>query len=197
MTALARSLGALLAALALGCLGPSTPEPRYFTLAEAGAAQATPVAERPELGLVLGLVELPRYLDRSELVTRDGAHRLRVWNEVRWGGSLRTDVARAVADDLAQQLGTTHIAAYPAEARFPVSYRILLELLEFGSAPGEPVVLRARWTLAGADGHALVARETKLAQPPASGSWEDYVAAQRAALGVLTREIAEQIAALP
>ena len=187
----------LAAALVTGCLGGSAADPEYFTLSAAAGPNLAPVATRPQLGLVLGQVELPRYLDRSELVTRSGPHRLLVWNLERWGGSLRTDVQRVVADDLARLLGTTRIAVYPAEARFTVSYRVLLELLELGSAPGQPVVLRARWTLASADGRALAASETSTQQPPASASWEDYVAAQRAALGVVTHEIAEQISRLP
>jgi uncharacterized lipoprotein YmbA len=188
---------ALVAALAAGCLGGPTPEPQYFTLSSLAPADGAPVAVRPELGLVLGQIDLPRYLDRAELVTRTGDHGLRVWNLVRWGGSLRTDVARVVADDLARLLGTSRIAVYPGEARFAVSYRVLLELLELGGAPGNPVVLRARWTIAGPDGLALAVGATALEQPPASASWADYVAAHRIALGVVTREIAERIAALP
>ena len=183
-----------LLALAAGCLGGPTPEPQYYTLSPATGANSTPLAARPELGLVLGQVDIPRYLDRSELVTRSGAHGLRVWNLQRWGGSLRTDVQRVVADDLGRLLGTARIAVYPSEARFPVSYRVLLEL---GSAPGHPVVLRARWTIAGADGIAVAVGETNLEQPPASASWEDYVAAHSAALGAVTHDLAERLATLP
>jgi uncharacterized lipoprotein YmbA len=191
------TLALALAALAAGCLGGPTPEPQYFTLSSPAGAGTAPLAARPELGLVLGQVDLPRYLDRAELVTRSGAHGLRVWNGVRWGGSLRTDVQRVVADDLSRLLGTARIAVYPAEARFPVDYRVLLELLEFGSAPGHPVALRARWTLAGGDGRAVAVGATEVEQQPASASWEDYVAAHGAALAVLTRELAERIAGLP
>jgi uncharacterized protein len=187
---------ALVAALGAGCLGGPTPEPQYFTLSSVAPSNGTPVATRPELGLVLGQIDLPRYLDRAELVTRTGDHGLRVWNLVRWGGSLRTDIARVVADDLSRLLGTERIAVYPAEARFPVNYRVLLELTELGSAPGSPVVLRARWTIAGPDGLALAVGATSLEQPPASGSWADYVSAHRAALGAVTREIAERLAGL-
>jgi hypothetical protein len=185
------------ALLGTGCLGGPGPEPRYFTLSAAAAPAAEPLAARPELGLVLGQVELPRYLDRAELVTRSGPHRLVVWNLVRWGGSLRTDVARVLADDLAALLGTARIAIYPAEARFPVSHRVLIELLELGSAPGSPVVLRARFTIAGPDGRALAVAASEIAEPPASPSWEDYVAAHRAALAALARAVAERIAAMP
>jgi hypothetical protein len=186
-----------LTALAAGCLGGPTVEPQYFTLTSTAAQDGAPLAARPELGLVLGQVDLPRYLDRSELVTRSGAHGLRVWNLQRWGGSLRTDVQRVVADDLSHLLGTSRIAVYPAEARFPVSYRVLLEILELGGAPGHPVVLHARWTIAGPDGLALAVGATTLEQPPASDSWADYVSAHRIALGTVTREIAERIATLP
>jgi len=190
--------GILLLALPLaGCLGGATPGPHYYTLSPAAAEDAPPLAARPELGLVLGQIDLPRYLDRAEMVTRSGEHGLEVWNRERWGGSLRTDIARVVADDLSQLLGTSRIAVYPAEARFPVSYRLLLELLEFGSAPGFPVVLRVRWTIAGADGGAIAVGQTSLVQAPASPSWEDYVAAHSAALGVVTHELAERLAALP
>jgi uncharacterized lipoprotein YmbA len=192
---------ALLAGLGLaaGCLGGSAGEPLYFTLSPpAGAgASAAPLAERPELGLVLGAVELPRYLDRAELVTRHGPHGLRVWHGVRWGGSLRSDAQRLLADELARLLGTARIAVYPAEARFPVDYRVLVELLELGGAPGQPVPLRARWTLAGADGRAVAVGATVLAEAPASASWEDYVAAHEAALAALAHEIAARIAPLP
>jgi uncharacterized lipoprotein YmbA len=187
----------LLAGLAAGCLGGPTPEPQYFTLSSPAGASGAPLTARPQLGLVLGPVDLPRYLDRSELVTRSGAHGLRVWNLQRWGGSLRTDVQRVVADDLARLLGTARIAVYPAEARFPVDYRVLLELLELGGAPGHPVALRARWTIAGGDGRAVAVGATEVEQAPASASWEDYVAAHGAALAVLTRELAERIAGLP
>jgi uncharacterized protein len=186
----------LLAGLAAGCLGAPA-QPEYFTLSPAAGASGAPLAARPELGLVLGQVELPRYLDRSELVTRNGPHQLQVWGGVRWGGSLRTDIARVVADDLGRLLGTARVAVYPVEARFPVSYRVLLELLEFGGAAGGPVTLRARWTIAAADGRALAVGESGVEQAPASPAWADYVAAHSAALAIVTREIAERLAALP
>ena len=186
-----------LAGLALGCLGGAKAQPEFFTLSPAAAAAGTPLAARPELGLALGQIELPRYLDRDELVTRSGPHELEVWGGVRWGGSLRTDIQRVVADDLGQLLGTARIAVYPVEARFPVRYRVLLDLLEFGGARSGPVTLRARWTIAGGDGSALAVGESAVEQPLASASWADYVAAHSAALGAVTRELAEHIATLP
>ena len=183
--------------LALGCLG-SAKQPDFFTLGTAaGAEPGQPLAARPDLGLSIGPIEFPRYLDRPEMVTRDGSHRLVLWNEHRWGGSLRTDILGAMAHDLGALLGTARIAVYPAEARFRVDYRVLLELAEFEGIPGKSVTLRGRWTVAsGTDGRALVVEETQIEQAVASPSWEDLVSAHRTALGRVNLAIAERIVSL-
>ncbi len=190
--------GLLAVALAAGCLGRGVP-PEYFTLSPAaGSAGGTggALAARPGLGLAVGPVEFPRYLDRPEIVTRDGSHRLVLWDEHRWGGSLRTDILRVMGDDLGTLLGTTRIAVFPAEPRFPVDYRVLLELLEFEGELGGSVTLRARWTVAGSDGRALAIEEARFEETAASPSWQDLVAAHSAALGRVTRQIAERISSL-
>lgn len=194
---LLRCASPLALALAAGCLGGTLP-PNYYTLAAAGGASAPALAQRPELGLAVGPIEIPRYLDRPELVTRVGAHGLVPWNEHRWGGSLRADLLDAVARDLGALLGTLRVAVYPAEARFPVHYRVLIDFLALEGEPGGSVVLQAVWTVAsGTDGHALVVEQSSFEQPVASAAWQDLVAAQREALARLDREIAERIATLP
>jgi uncharacterized lipoprotein YmbA len=188
----------VLAALAAACFGGG-PKPEFFTLSSGSGPSAGPaLASRPDLGLVVGPLEFPRYLDRPELVTRDGSNRLVVADAHRWGGSLRNDVLRVVADDLGRLLGTARVAVYPAEPRFRADYRVLLDVREFEGVPGERVALRVRWTLAGvADPRAVAVEESALEEPVASASFEDLVAAQSAALGAVTRQIAERIAALP
>ena len=197
-TARTFGLAALGAVLAAGCLGGGS-APHFYTLsptAGGGDGGGAPVASRPGLGIAVGSIEFPRYLDRPEIVTRDGAYRLVVWDQHRWGGSLRTDILRVVGDDLGALLGTTRVAVFPVEPRFPVDYRVLLELLEFEGVLGGKVVLRARWTIAGPDGRALAIEESRVEEASASASWQELVAAQSAALGRVTRQIAERIASL-
>ena len=187
--------GVVVALFAMGCLGGS-PAPEFYRL-DAGAVGGAPLASLPELGIAVGPIEFPRYLDRSEIVTRDGAHRLVLGSGHRWSGSLRSDVQRVLADDLAALLGTSRVAVYPVEPRFPVAWRVLLDVRSFEGVPGQSVVLRARWMVAsGADGRAVAVEESVVEQAVASDSWEDYVAAHNTALGAVTREIAERIATL-
>lgn len=179
---------------ALACSGTPT---QYFTLGAIEPA-GVPLAARPELGLAVGPVELPRYLERGEIVTRDGAHRLVLSNTNRWAGSLRNDLARVLADDLARLLGTARLTVFPSQPSYRLDYRVLFDLRELDGVPGEPVTLRARWTIvSGADGRALVVEEAHVEVPTASDSFADLVAAQRAALGTVDREIAARLATLP
>ncbi len=189
-------LGALSMIVLMGCGGPA---PLFYTLSSASSAPAGPaLGSHPNLGLVVGPLEFPRYLDRPELVTRDGAHRLIVADAHRWAGSMSSDVLLSIADDLGRLLGTARVVAYPSAPRFTATYRVLLDVHEFEGVLGEKITLRVRWTIASvADGRALVVEESVFEQPVASASYEDLVTAESAALGALSNEIAERIASLP
>lgn len=188
----------LLGLACTGCFGGG-PAPSFYTLSEAsGPAAGEPIAALPELGLVVGPVEIPRYLDRPEIVSRDGANELVVADAHRWGGSLRNDILRVVADDLGRLLGTPRIAIYPNEPRFPATFRILLDIREFGGVSGQGVVLRVRWTIARvSDGSAAFVADSRFEQSVASASMADQVAAQSAVLGTLIRQVAERVTSLP
>lgn len=71
---------------------------------------------------------------------------------------------------------------------------MILDVRAFEGVPGEAVL--ARWVVADADGRALAVEESRIEQPVASGSWDAYAAAHSEALGAVTRQIAERIAAL-
>lgn len=187
-----------IAAAALACLGGG-PKPEFYTLSAASGPAGGPViASRPDLGIAIGALEFPRYLDRPELVRRDGSYRLIVADVHRWGGSMRTDILRVVSDDLGRLLGTARVAVYPAEPRFAADYRVLLDVREFEGFSDGNVVLRVRWTIASApDGNALVVEESRVEQPVSSSSYDDMVSAESTALGTVTRQIAERIASLP
>jgi hypothetical protein len=186
-----------LAATMLACLGGG-PKPDFYTLSSAaGPAGGPPIASRPQLGIAVGALEFPRYLDRPQLVKRDSAYRLIVADAHLWGGSMRTDILRVVSDDLGRLLGTARVAVYPTEPRFVADYRVLLDVREFEVIAAGNVVLRVRWTIASpADGAAIAVEETRVEQPVASSSYDDMVSAESAALGTVTRQIAERIASL-
>ncbi|HXK23895.1 MAG TPA: PqiC family protein [Myxococcota bacterium] len=192
-----RALACLAGLWLAGCLGGAV-APHYYTLrSSSGDAAGPPLGEHPELGLAVGPVDLPRYLDRPELVTQDESNRLTVLDAHRWGGSLRTDILRVVADDLGRLLGTARVAVYPSEPRFDARYRVLLDVRDIQGTPGHRVVLLVRWTVASMeDGRAVAVEESRIEQPVESGDYDALVAADSAAFGTLSRKIADRIAAL-
>jgi hypothetical protein len=184
----------LAAAVAFGCVGRS-PTPSYYTLAAApGTAAPAPVAARPDLGVAIGPITFPRYLDRPELVTRSGDHGLALANDRRWAGSMRNDFGRVVAGEVGRLLGTDRVVTWPDEARWRVDFRVPLELVAFEGALGQSVVLRARWSLVtGEPGKAVAAEETEISEPTADASWEALLAAHGRALDGLALAIAGRI----
>jgi uncharacterized lipoprotein YmbA len=192
-----RALACLAGLWLAGCLGGAV-SPHYYALrSSSGEAAGPPLAAQPELGLAVGPLELPRYLDRPELVTQDESNRLTVLDAHRWGGSLRNDILRVVADDLGRLLGTARVAVYPAEPRFDARYRVLLDVRELQATPGQKVVLQARWTVASMeDGRAVAVEESRIEEPVESGAYDSLVAADSAAFGSLSRRIADRIASL-
>jgi uncharacterized lipoprotein YmbA len=107
-------------------------------------------------------------------------------------------VPRVLSDDLGRLLGTERIVVFPNEPAFRLDYRVLLDVGEFEGVLGESVTLRARWTIvSGADRRALAVEEAHIVEATASPSFEDLVAAQRAALRRLGETIAARLVALP
>lgn len=138
-----RLLAALVAALlAAACATP--PDYRFYTL-DADPAPAT--ATDAPLTLAIGPVDLPQYLDRPQIVTRNGDNRLDVDEFNRWGGALDEEIYRVLAGRLGARLGTQRIYAYPSRIVASTDYRIALEISLFDGALGGPVALDAAWSL--------------------------------------------------
>ena len=173
---------AWLAALALSaCLGGGT-KPSFYALSSSGdAGGLRRWLRRPALGLAVGPIDFPRYLDRPELVTRDAANRLVVADAHRWGGSLRTEILRVVADDLGRLLGTSRVVMYPTEPRFSPTTACCSTSPSSSTSGVEQVTLLARWTIASSATGALVVEEIADRAAVASASCDDVVAADSAA----------------
>ena len=103
----------ILPALTGGCSGRSAPARFYMLAAVPHSPVATPSTESgraPELGV--GPVTLPRYLERTNIVTRRGME-MEVAEFDRWVEPLSESVPRAIAANLATLLRTERIVVFP------------------------------------------------------------------------------------
>ncbi len=176
--------------LALGCLGRS-PQVRFYAMS---AVSLPAPAAASDLAIGVGPVSLPRYLDQPQLVTRVGGSQLAYDELHRWAGGFESNILRALGDDLSARLGTKRVVVYPAEAPFPLSYRVTLDIFQFDGRPGGELVLRARWIVRDGSGEqGPWSAESEIRQPLPDADAQSLVAAHDAALSALAGEIAARI----
>lgn len=173
-----------------GCLG-RTPKATFYTLTPTTAAVAS--AEPAAIAVGVGPATMPKYLEGTRIVTREGSQIF--FNEFeRWGSGLGAELLRVLGANLAAELGTDRVVVYPAAPQFPLDLRVVLEVIRFDGSPSEGVTLQVRWTLTRDVGAEPIAVVSSDIHEPLEGSGTDaFAAAHSAAVGRLSHEIAERI----
>jgi len=193
---------AVSAALALAALlleGCASAPSSFYTLTSTLSTndRAAPLADE-ELAVGVGPVRFPEFLDRPQIVSRSGPNRLALDEFHRWGGSLQDDFLRVLGENLGQLLGTSRILVEPAEARFPLDFRVIADVLSFeGSAAGE-VVFKVRWAVL--DPYleqALVVKENSYRSRASADDPEAMIAALSETVAAFSRDLADQLRGLP
>jgi uncharacterized lipoprotein YmbA len=183
--------GVLVGWLLWGCsiLAPQSDPSRYYVLTPVAAVDAGGQA-RP-LALGVGPVVLPEYLNRPEIVRRDGASKLVVSQTRLWGEPLEGNVPRVISEDLRRLLGAVEIVQYPWFATVTIDYEIRIDVQRFEADEHGTVSLDARWAIR-RPGEKRFVRDaaSRIAEPARDESTESVVAAMSEALGKLSREIA-------
>jgi len=186
----------VLAALLLaGCLGRS-PSTGFYSL-RALSAEAGTAAESGSLALGVGPTRLPRYLDRPQIARRTGESEI-VYDEFqRWASPLEAELLRVLGANLSGLLATQHVVVWPADAPFPLTYHVVIDVERFEAGPDDTVALRARWVIRpSGSGDALVVGQSSFREPARSSAAADLVAAHSAAADKLSRAIAERLRAV-
>lgn len=185
-------------ALLGGCA--SSPSSSFYTL--------TPMVEGPAgeldlrggpLALGLGPVSFPRFLDRPQVVRRQGSNQLAVDEFHRWGGSLEDDFLRVLAENLARLLQTSRVLVFPSELRLQLDFRVIAEVIAFETGPQDQALLKVRWAVLNpVSQEVLSMHEASYRQAmPANASVGQQIAALSEALADFSRDLAGQLAQLP
>jgi len=137
-------LGLLLLFLLAGC---STPVTQYYVL-----NTISPPQQSSEVQVSAGIkniairqLEIPRYLDRPRIVSRDADNHLRISEYHQWGGRLRDDLTRTLSDDLSERLVpiVVHTAPFPGSMHADVS--LLIDVRQFELLADGRIHLKVRW----------------------------------------------------
>jgi uncharacterized lipoprotein YmbA len=187
------------AALAAGCLfSPQPDKSKFFVLAPEGVdpASIAPSAFGAAHQLVIGLgpINLPEYLDRSEVVTRVAPNRLELSPVDRWAQPLKSDFRQVMAQDLSAQLGTPMITFYPWYRTTHVDYQVRVDVFRFERDSSGTVTMVAHWQIFDGDGTILYATDSNISEPLKPD--ESGAAAMSRALNDLAGQIATAIQSL-
>ncbi len=179
----------LVAMLAASC--SITAPSRFYTL----DSTATPgVALTAPSSIMLGAVSVPATVDQPQFVVQVAANRVEVDEFNRWAAPLNDSIARAVASDLAVQLGTPNVAT----ARLPnfnPDYVVTIEVQRFESTRGKTALIEAVWAVRkSATGETLSGRTTASENVQSDG-FDALAAAHSRALATVSNDIATTIRA--
>jgi uncharacterized lipoprotein YmbA len=173
-------------------LGPRPVPPRYYVL-EAPAGTADP-ARAPAAVVGVRRVRLPPYLDRREVVTRDGPTKVEVASADRWAAPLDALFASALAEDLRVAVPAREVVTEPWPVGSAPEWVVSVEVLRFEGERDGTAVLEARWTVRR---RGEPAREgvTAARERGAAGDVAATAAALSRTVGALARDLAAAIAA--
>ena len=175
-----------LAGLGAGCA--STPA-KFYTL----SPTAEPGTARETYSVAVGPVHVPEMVDRPQLVVNTSLNEVRIDEFNRWASPLQSEIARTVAENLARKLGTRMVSAYPESAAVGASYRVMIDVVRFDSAPGKSVNLDSLWSVRRVKEGTSRAGRTTVSEAVADGSTAGIVAAHSRALGLLSGDVAKAI----
>lgn len=189
------------AAVAAGCsvLAPQPDRSQFVMLTStAGGGPKTPVsyAVDPRLSIAVGPVDLPGYLRRPEVVTRDTSNRITLSENKLWAEPLGSNFQRVLAENLSQLLGTQRVMLFPWYATGRPEFQVTVQVERFDITSGGRSELTARWAIkngrSGKDLYVTKFTTTSIVGKDDPGGAE----ALSRDLGAFSREIAARIAEL-
>jgi hypothetical protein len=175
-----------------GCRSATTPVEFYTLSPLISVAEADKVAGFGDnIAVGVGPLQIPKIIDRPQIVTRIGPNKINVDEFHRWAGSVYEDFLRAVTMNLAALLQSNLVAAFPWEDYFDPDYRIHLQVHQFDGRLGQYAQLDITWTITGREARdVLLVRKSLIREPVQGADYDAFVAAKSRVLGTLSRQIA-------
>ena len=146
--------------------------------------------------MIVGPVSVPAVVDRPQFVVDLGPNQVRIDEFNRWAAPLQNSIARVVADNLVQMLGTPRLVSSAQILTGDADYRAAIDVQNFQSTLGEAAVLEAVWTVRRTkDGKAETGR-TSARETVQTKDYDALAAAHSRALARLSQDIANAVRAL-
>ena len=179
-------------AVLLGCSG--SPNTRFYVLSNLPNTAHLPNSTGQEVAVGVGPVDLPDYLDRPQIVTRNGQNELNMAEFDRWGETLKDNTKQVLAENLAILLPSKKVHTFPWKRSTTLGYQVVVKITRFDHTEGGDTVLHTRWSLSSGDGNTeFLTRETRYTDRPDGKSYADTVAAMNRVLAKFSKDVANAI----
>jgi uncharacterized lipoprotein YmbA len=181
--------------LLIGCLagcGESQPS-RFYMLSPTAPAEAAQPSAKSGIALVVGPVEIPKYLDRPQIVTVTVPNGVTLAEYDRWAEPLDVNVTRALAENLAAMTSARRVELYPFPAGQQDSdvRQVVVQILRFHPSSDGVIDLSANWSILDADGRRTLRSGTAEASERATpGDYKSTTLAMSRAIAAFSTQIA-------
>lgn len=182
----------LIFALTSACTSQDSKPLQLFRLSADSGYSAVKSGKTTNWVIGLGPIHIPKYLDRTQIVTAVSEHQYQLSDNQRWAEPLDQNITLALLKALPDQLGTDRIIAYPWPQRLLIDYQIGIEILEFNADQTGQNRLLAQWFIKHND-QIIVNKRFDYHVSAAAPGYEEQAKAQSACLSKLGQEIAETL----
>jgi uncharacterized lipoprotein YmbA len=181
----------IVAVIALaGCLSPREDTSAFFLLSPTPSiiSAITPI----DVAVGLGPIELPAYLDRSQIVVRLSDNQVALSDADRWAEPLAANLHRTLEENLANLLPGASFIDYPWYPAEAPDHAVAITFRRFEADTTGLVVLEASWEVT-SNGARADGQSTRVEEPVSAPGSGAAVAAQSRALTRLAEVIAAAV----
>jgi len=180
----------VLLAAAASLAACSTPPPRVYTLRSVPG----PVLSGTPPGLLMRTVQLPKYLDRPQIVRSDGQVGLTLYELDRWGEPLADLTTRVLGSNLASRMPGTAVLSETSVAAPSAAFLLEVTLTRFDAEPDGTVLLYGQFAiLPPGSGAVPLLRQVRIPEPAPANDPAALATSMGTALGRLADAIAETL----
>jgi hypothetical protein len=194
-------LWVLLAVLPMVVAGCGTSKPSQLYLLrplQASEVGVPTTADKVALSVLIGPVNLPAYLDRTQVVTLVGDHELASDEFIRWAEPLQENFSRVLVENLSLLLNTPEVYAFDRRGATPVDFQIIIDVTRFDTDAKGGAYLTAFWRVVGRGSKApMIKRKSVFHAAASSAGITPILEAQNQTLTDFSRELAAAIQSLP
>ena len=181
-----------------GCAGSSKPS-EFYLLGSLSTSQdaGLTTSESKSPSVLVNPVTLPAYLDRNQIVTLAGTHKL-VLNEFsRWAEPLQDNFYRVLVENLSLLLNTPKVFTFERRGSVPTNFQVVIDVTRFDTTAGKDACLIAFWTVFGKErGSQLMQKKSVFHASVTSTGTTGAVDALNRLLAEFSRDIAAEIQTL-